>query len=80
MNAGKQRLRGLLLTLIALLFVVSVPWYRETGEEVVMFFGLPEWVAVALGCYVGVAILNSLAWLLTDVIDPEDPSPREESR
>jgi hypothetical protein len=30
-------------------------------------------VAVALACYVGVAILNGVAWLLTEVRDPDEP-------
>jgi hypothetical protein len=34
-----------------------------------VWLGLPDWVAVALLCYAAVAVLNSLAWLLTDVPD-----------
>ena len=66
----------LLLAAIALLYVVSIPWYRETGAEPEIWFGLPDWVAVALGCYVAVAILNAIAWLRTDV--PEPPSGADE--
>jgi hypothetical protein len=62
-----------LLVLVAGLYVLSIPWYRESGASVSRVFGLPDWVAVALGCYVAVAILNSIAWLLTDVEDPGDP-------
>ncbi len=62
----------MLLVLIVLLYVISVPWYRESGAVPSLVLGLPDWVAVALGCYVGVAILNSLAWLLTDVRDPDE--------
>ena len=64
--------RGWLLLAISVLFVVSVPWYRETGAPVEIVFGLPDWVAVALGCYVGVAILNSVAWLLVKVPEEDD--------
>ena len=32
---------------------------------------VPDWVAVALGCYVLAACLNSLAWLSTDIDDDE---------
>lgn len=71
MVQAKRRLRALLLALIGLLFVVSVPWYRSADAEVTLIWGLPDWVAVALGCYVGVAVLNSCAWLLSDVTDPE---------
>ena len=76
---GRRRLRGALFGLIALLYVLSVPWYRQTGAEVGMLFGLPDWVAVALGCYLAAAFCNALAWLLTDVPDdlpPATPSPR----
>ena len=47
--------------------MLSVPWYRETGSAVAFVWGLPDWVAWALGCYVAVAILNCAAWLLTDM-------------
>ncbi len=65
-----------LLAVIALLYAISIPWYRETGAEPEMWFGLPDWVAVALGCYVAVAVLNAIAWLRTDV--PEPPSAADE--
>lgn len=69
------RLRRALLLAIAALYVLSVPWYRTTGAEPGLWLGLPDWVALALVCYVGVAVLNTCAWLLTDVPDaPEDES------
>ena len=71
---GRRRLRGALFALIALLYVLSVPWYRQTGSEVGMLFGLPDWVAVALGCYLAAACCNALAWLLTDVPDDLPPA------
>ncbi len=69
-----RAMRRWLLIAICALYVVSIPWYRPTGAEPEVVLGLPDWVAVALGCYVVVALLNSLAWLLTDV--PERP-PQE---
>ncbi len=72
---GQALRRGLLLA-IGLLYLISIPWYRTTGAEPVLVFGLPDWVAVALACYVGVALLNTVAWLLADVSD----EPRDESR
>ena len=59
-----MRGRGWILLGILLLFVASVPWYRETGAPVTIVFGLPDWVAVAIGCYAAIAILNCVAWLL----------------
>ena len=68
-------MRRLLLIAISALYVASIPWYRPSGAESEIVLGLPDWVAVALGCYVIAALLNSLAWLLTDVPDrpPEEP-------
>lgn len=66
--------RRLLLGAIGVLFVVSIPWYRDSVEAS-RWFGLPDWVAVALLCYVAVAVLNSAAWLLTDISDGEDERP-----
>ncbi len=37
-----------------------------------MLLGLPDWVAVAVLCYVAAAVLNAAAWLLTDVPDASD--------
>jgi len=56
--------------------VVSIPWYRAAGEPG-RWLGLPDWVAVALVCYVAVAVLNSVAWLLTDIPDPDDDERSE---
>lgn len=66
-----RRLRAALLGLIALLYVASIPWYRTPGEAPSLVFGLPDWVAVALGCYAMVAVLNAVAWLITEVPDRE---------
>lgn len=73
----RRRLRALLLALIGVLFVASVPWYRPTGADVTLIWGLPDWVAVALACYVGVAVLNSVAWLLSEVEDPSEVAKDE---
>jgi len=78
----RRRWRRGLLAAIALLYVASVPWYRDADAPVGSLLGLPDWVAVALLCYVAVAILNSVAWLLTDIQDPQplpQPSARDSS-
>lgn len=77
MLAMKKALRRGPLAVTALLYAVSIPWYRETGAEPTVVLGLPDWVAVALLCYVGVALCNSIAWLNTDVPDapPEGEEP-----
>ena len=67
---NRARVRRWLLVAIGLLYVMSIPWYRRGGEAPGLVAGVPDWVAVAIGCYVAVALLNALAWLLTDI--PED--------
>lgn len=69
----RRRARHLLLAAIGALYVLSVPWYRPGGAEPEMWLGLPDWVAVAVLCYAAVAVLNSVAWALTDI--PEDAPP-----
>ena len=72
----RRRLRGALLVVIAGLYGLSIPWYRETGETPDVWWGLPDWVAVAIACYAAVAVLNAAAWLLTDVPDPAGDGDR----
>ena len=55
-----RTLRRILLAVIAGLYVVSIPWYREPAAPVAFWWGLPDWVAVALGCYVAIALLNRI--------------------
>ena len=70
-----RRVRLVLIAISVVLYVISVPWYREAGAAPAIWFGLPDWVAVALGCYLAAAALNAVAWLLTDV--PEEAPPDE---
>jgi len=71
---SRRRVRAVLLAAIVVLFVVSVPWYRTGGGGVpAKWLGLPDWVAVALVCYVVAAVLNAVAWLLTDFDDEGRP-------
>lgn len=74
----RLRLRLCLLLVIGVLYVVSVPWYRDSSAEPTLWLGLPDWVAVALCCYVAVAVLNALAWWMTDIPEcspADDPRP-----
>jgi hypothetical protein len=51
---------------VALLYIASVPWYRDLDAPLRLVFGLPDWVAVAIACYAVAACLNAAAWLLSD--------------
>jgi hypothetical protein len=62
------------MTLIALLYLASVPWYRDDAAPLRLWLGLPDWAAVALLCYVGVAVVNAVAWSVTEVPDTLDDS------
>ena len=68
----RRSLRAVCLSLIALLYVLSVPWYRDTQAPLRIWFGLPDWVTVALFCYAGVAAINAVAWFLSDVSDESE--------
>jgi hypothetical protein len=69
----RRRLRRVLLLAVGLLYVLSIPWYRVPGESPALLFGLPDWVAVALACYAAAALLNAVAWLLSDVAEVAPP-------
>lgn len=70
-----RRVRLALIAIVVLLYVVSVPWYRQAGAPPAIWLGLPDWVAVALGCYLAAAVLNAVSWLITDL--PEEAPPEE---
>lgn len=69
--------RRICLVVIGVLYVVSIPWYRKSGEAPAIWLGLPDWVAVSVLCYVAVAVLNAVAWGVTDV---PDALPESEER
>ncbi len=75
---ARTRVRRVLLGLIALLYVASVPWYRDADAPLRIVFGVPDWVAVAIGCYALAACLNAAAWRLSDA--SEETEAREGGR
>lgn len=78
-RVARRRLRRVCLAGIAACYVLSVPWYRAGGASPALAWGLPDWVAVALACYVVAGGLNAAAWWLADVRDDagggEDEAP-----
>jgi multidrug efflux pump subunit AcrA (membrane-fusion protein) len=64
------------MILIAVLYIISVPWYREEEAPLRLWLGLPDWVAVALLCYVGVALVNAVAWSVAEIPDAVEASGR----
>ena len=82
-SRARARWRAGLLVAIGVLYVASVPWYRAPDPDPPLWFGLPHWVAVAVGCYLAAAVLNAVAWSLTPLsdtlepaLDPSDEEPR----
>jgi len=78
----RKRVRRVLIALIGLLYVASVPWYRDPDAPLRIVFGLPDWVAVAVACYAAAACLNAIAWLLTDphdAVESTDPAEPADS-
>ena len=67
-------IRRLALLGIALLYLLAVPWFREAGAEPRIVFGLPDWTAWTLLCFCGVAVLNAVAWSMTDLEEESDSS------
>jgi hypothetical protein len=73
-----MRVRALLLAAIGLLYLVAIPWYRASDALPADLLGLPDWVTVALACYVAAAVLCAWAWLVTDVHDDPPEPPEDE--
>ena len=63
-----------MLVAIGALYVGSVPWYRAADPEPALWLGLPNWVSVAVGCYLAAAVLNAVAWSLTPISDDLPPT------
>ncbi len=66
---SRKTLRRVLLTLVVILCVLSIHWYRDAASAPATLMGMPDWVAVAVLCYVAAAVLNAWAWWITDVSD-----------
>ncbi|MEE2777264.1 MAG: hypothetical protein VYE73_10970 [Acidobacteriota bacterium] len=47
------------LPIVIGLVVLSVPWYRSTGEVGTLIGGLPIWIWVTLACSTGLAIVTA---------------------
>ena len=72
-----------LFAAIGVLLLVALPWYREPGSTPQIWWGLPDWLAIAAMCFVGVAGLNAVAWWSADWDDswrddePDEPGPHD---
>ena len=71
-SVARGRLRALLLAAIALLYVLSVPWYRPLEAAPPMWLGLPSWVTTAVLCYFAAAVLNAIARVYLGAHNPLD--------
>ncbi len=48
---------------LLLLVVLSVPWYWKAGVLGALYFGMPAWIWISLGCTLGVSALTALGAL-----------------
>ena len=72
---GRRRiLRYTAFVLIAALYLISIPWYRDTDAPLRLWLGLPDWAAVALVSYTLAAAANAFAWRMTEFEDSDAPS------
>ena len=74
MNPRRERRLG--LALLALLYVVSIPWYRESEAPAPLWLGLPDWVTLALLCYAAAALLNFWLWRRTGLDEGDEPGEK----
>ncbi len=75
MHGRRSTLRTFLLVAIGLLYLASIPWYWAAAAAPPLWFGLPSWVTVAVGCYFAAACLNAVAWWVTPISDSIEGSP-----
>ena len=59
------------LPVVLALLVVSVPWYRTTGDMGRLVGGLPIWIWVALGCSAAISAVTAVValWYWDDDLD-----------
>ncbi|MFP6582886.1 MAG: hypothetical protein VCD00_10065 [Candidatus Hydrogenedentota bacterium] len=51
------------LPLLLIVIVISIPWYRSSGEIGNIVGGLPTWVWTGLICALGVSIITAVGTL-----------------
>jgi hypothetical protein len=73
-SSNRRWIHRACMVVIGLLYVASVPWYRDPDEPLTLWLGMPDWVTVAVLCYAAVAVVNGIAWTLTDVPDSLEES------
>lgn len=52
------------LPILIICIVISIPWYRTSGESGSIIAGLPVWIWVSLASALGVSILTTIGMLL----------------
>lgn len=59
------------LPILILCIVISIPWYRASGESGAIFAGLPTWIWTSLACAAGVSLITAVGTLFFWK-DPDD--------
>ena len=76
-----NRIRPLLLSLLPILILISVPWYRDTNSEprFSLQAGIPDWVTVAIVCYLLHAIISACIWVFFPPADNSTINHKKEN-
>ncbi len=67
----KPRSRPWIWAVYLCLFAGSIPWYLPADEPLQLWFGLPHWVVISLGAYLGVALFT--VWVVRNCWPDPDP-------
>ena len=69
-----RRQRTLFAGMLVLLGI-GLPWYRDGGSAPAIWWGVPDWFAIAALCWLGIAALNALAWRRSEWSDETSDPP-----
>ncbi len=75
----KPTIKNSFIFLMLILLIMSVPWYRSDEQMSNTLFGFPEWVMVAIACYLAVTLINIGIWLSNASISDKKNSDKTNS-
>lgn len=80
MNKKKEPIKNWKIwVVLAVLFILSVPWYLPAGSYEPLIFGIPYWAYIIMG--ISLAISFTLSYILKNhwhMVDEEDQELEED--